>query len=333
MRIRGTLLLVLVSASVLGCAVGRTAATPSATGVSAADAPRDDCEEAKLLPPDASDESRRITCEVPARFRLAVTGAQWLGHALWLHDLAAWRTTDAGVAARAYDDLDGRSRGWLTWLPAEDRNVEVRYFVEKEGRTYAFFQGELDRATLAAIHPRKLVPPDPADERELAFLRARELALATEELFVCTPNAPNTVVLGMKELDGTEVILVAAMSAWMKKEDAPLGGYHLFRVSRRGGELLSHFKQTQGCIVMDPAQHDGGGLVVTHLTSPTPTLFHVFMSLQYRTPILVATLENGLAWRVDKGRIFLLDDDSELGRSVRRFADKPTEVEVQSQGR
>jgi len=43
--------------------------------------------------------------------------------------------------------------------------------------------------------------------------------------------------------------------------------------------------------------------VVSHLTSETPTQFHVFMSLSYGKPIHVTTVDNKLLWVVDGGKI------------------------------
>jgi hypothetical protein len=130
--------------------------------------------------------------------------------------------------------------------------------------------------------------------------------LGRDDYGLCTKHPPNTVVAEFEE-DGVPEILVFVMSAWADSDLAPLGGYHMYRVSHDGGEVLDHFSQTRSCPVASSKElQESDSLMVSHIDSATPTMFHVFMSLQYRKPIYVATTQNDLLWKVDRNRIELL---------------------------
>ncbi|MBF6024533.1 hypothetical protein [Lysobacter niastensis] len=267
---------------------------------------RSDCEEARRLPADADEESRRIVCEIPEAYRYEVGLAEFVGQMIRLHDSAAWLTTDALQEIKAFDGQQGKGRGWLTLGNGED--IEVRYFFEHDGRTAAVASATLDTRAFKARDARKLSPAEPMSEREQRLMRARMLALATDGLMVCTNHPPNTVVIEADE-DGRKEIQVFVMSAWVSDAETPLGGYHMFRVSEDGNTVISHFSQTRACPLGRGSQsRETAALAVTHLTSKAPTMFHVFMSLQYRKPLYVTTTQNGMLWRVEKGRVFLVND-------------------------
>lgn len=263
-----------------------------------------DCENARSLPAEANEESRRIVCEIPAKYREDVAMAQFVGAHIRLHDMAAWLTTDALVRKKAFEGISGQGRGWLTLQ--QDKDIDVRYFMEREGRTEAIAAATLDVDKVKAVRVRKLAPAEPMSLRESRLMKAKLLALATEGLTVCTNHAPNTVVFESDEF-GRKEILVFVMSAW-DDHAAPLGGYHMFRVSEDGEAVITHFAQTNTCLTADLRVPGMDSLMLSHLTSAAPTVFHVFMSLQYRKPLMVVTTQNGLLWKVEQGRIFLLND-------------------------
>lgn len=265
------------------------------------------CDAAKALPANADQESRRIACEIPAKYRQDVSMAEFTGKMIRLHDIAAWLTTDSLTQAKAFDGIQGQGRGWLTLDNGKD--IEVRYFVENDGHTEAVATAKLDVEAVKAVDAKKLSPPQPMNELEQRLIRAKMLALTEGEATLCTKHAPNTVVFELEE-DGQQQILVFVMSAWVDKA-APLGGYHMFRLSRDGRTILSHFSQTKTCPMADASTFEtSSALMVSHMNSATPTMFHVFMSLQYRKPLFVATTQNNLLWRVEQGQIFLVQQDS-----------------------
>jgi hypothetical protein len=273
--------------------------------------PITDCADARLLPPEANAESRRITCEIPDKYREDVSTAEFVGHLIRLHDVAAWQTTDALLEAGALKQIPGEGRGWLTLQDGD--KVTVRYFAQVDDQTVAIASAQFDAASGKAAEPRRLSPPEPMSEREAPLMKAKLHALSSQPN-LCTNEHANSVVIESRE-GGHEEILVFVMSAWKDHAQAPMGGYHMFRYTPDGQTQLSHFSQTRACPMADlknlpgkAADAEFAGLAVTHLSSATPTMFHVFMSLQYRLPMFVMTTQNGLKWRVEDGRIHLLAD-------------------------
>jgi hypothetical protein len=51
---------------------------------------------------------------IPAELRADVARAEAVGALIYRHDQAAWHTSDALLAARAFEDPPGAGRGWLT---------------------------------------------------------------------------------------------------------------------------------------------------------------------------------------------------------------------------
>lgn len=266
-----------------------------------------DCEAARTLPAEADEEARRIACEIPEKYRQDVGMAEIIGRLIRLHDVAAWLTTDALVERKAFDGMKGVGRGWLT-RQTEGGDIEVRYFAEREGRIEAIASARLDTDSIKARDAKKLDPAQPITLTEQRLLHAKLLALAAEDMTLCTQAAPNTVVFQLEE-NGKNEILVFVMSAWTDAS-VPLGGYQMFRVSEDGETINSRFKQTRACPMADAKNLSATeALMVSHLTSAAPTMFHVFMSLQYRKPLYVSTTQNGLLWRVEQGRIYLVKQD------------------------
>jgi hypothetical protein len=82
------------------------------------------------------------------------------------------------------------------------------------------------------------------NEREERLMRAKALALSSEATRLCTNHTPNTVVIESDEV-GRKEILVFVMSAWVTEDEAPLGGYHMFRINETGDTIVSQFSQTR----------------------------------------------------------------------------------------
>src|SRR5207342_281680 len=97
------------------------------------------------------------------------------------------------------------------------------------------------------------------------------------------------------------------MSSWTD-DVAAIGGHHRFRVSADGKTVIEHFKQTHVCLNADNARmKDSTALPITHITSPTPTSLHAFLSRQFQRPLYVLTTQNDIFWKVDEGAIGVLD--------------------------
>lgn len=296
------------------------AAPPAAKPAAVAYVPQTNCKQARALPAEADAAARRVACEIPPEHQADVSRAEVFGALLRRHDLAAWLTSDALVAAGAMRSIPGQGLGWLT--QESDGRIDVRYFSRDDGRIVAFAESSLPlRAPLQARDTRALDPPQAASERERRLLAAITLAKSQKTLH-CADAAPNTVAVEYAEPGQPAQILVFLMSPW-NDEAAALGGHALLRISRDGGKVLDRFEQTRRCVnipIKDVKASEA--LTVSHLTSPTPTYFHAFMSKQYAKPIVVLTVRNGLVWKVEDGRVRLLADDAPESKTMREAAQK-----------
>lgn len=260
------------------------------------------CPEAILVPPDADDDVRRITCEIPGEFRLAVTQAEAEGQLLRRLDVAAWTSSDALVDLKAFEGIDGRAAGWLTVLLG-DGSVDISYFRRIGDTADAVATAHFDAQTLTITDAARLKTPRPASAAELAQLDARSLAIRSANP-LCTP--PNTVIYE-SSYDGAPEITVFVLSSWTNDASA-LGGHHRYRMSSDGKRIVEHFKQTNACLNLVPAELAGNiASPITHGTSPTPTSIHAFLSRQSPRPLYVLTVQNGIFWTVDQGMIRILD--------------------------
>lgn len=286
----------ILAAAILALPAFATAAPPQ----------RYDCEDSAALPPGASINDRRIACTIPTVYRFDVSIAEYIGKGIRRHDMAAWLTTDALRDAGHFDAIPGNGRGWLT--EEDDESVWTGYFTEINGQLLVFAEARMYWEPFGVRDTRVPTPLRLATGHQRQRLQALALA-RTQPHNVCTNANYNTVTFGFEE-DGESRILVFLMPP-MEDARIQLGGYHMFRISADGNTVLDHFAQTKGCIEMATddlklAKH----LVVSHDLSATPTMFHVFMSLQYRKPILVLTTQNDRMWRVEDGNIApLLPDD------------------------
>jgi hypothetical protein len=268
------------------------------------------CPQAAMLPPTASEQDIRITCEIPGPFRLAVQTAEREGGSLRFLDIAGWLSTDALRAKNAFAAVPGQPVGWLV-LQRSDGFV-VPYFTRlPDGKLAAFAEARMGAKGVA--HATSLSPPRPATEDERRLLAARALALSSPRL-QCT-SAVNASVRETR-LDGAQEIRVYVTSAW-SDEAAPLGGFEEFRIDADGTKILSRQPHTRGCLNVDPARlRSGDGVAVTELSATTPTAFHVLLSLQYATPLHVLTTRNDTLWTVTAGRIGLSSPAGEFGRRL-----------------
>ena len=264
-----------------------------------------DCERAQTLPKEASEDTRRIACNIPEDLQEQVMSSQFFGGLLRIHDIAAWQTTDLLKEAGAFKEknIPGQMQGWLTFN--EPDSINVRYFAKKGNEIVAFTQADLDKSSMKAINNEIFKTPIPATERELTMLRALNTA-KTRKLLNCS-GPFNSVVIPFKVADKEE-IRIYLFSPWIN-DTAPLGGHHLLLASKDGSEITNLYSQTNSCVNFDPKALSDKNLKllgISHLTSDTPTEMHVFMSLQYKKPIMVGTASNGVTWKVDGNKISLL---------------------------
>jgi hypothetical protein len=241
---------------------------------------------------------------VPAELRAEVARAESVGEMIYRHDQAAWHTSDALLAAGAFEHLPGEGRGWLT--RDEGGKVVVRYFAEVDFETVAFAQADFDPATGKASNARRLLPAQAPTAAERALLKARGTAIEAARGALRCSSKINTVVLPGQGAAGDEVH-VFVMSAW---EGGPFvfGGHQRVRVSGDGAKVLEVYEHTKSCMDIEPDSAPEGYepmrmSMVTHLTSPTPDEFHVFLARQHDYTLMVATTQNERLWEVEGGHV------------------------------
>ena len=92
--------------------------------------------------------------------------------------------------------------------------------------------------------------------------------------------------------------------------------------SEVGERVIGGYEQTKRCLSFVPDnKRKADWLAVSHLTSATPTMFHVFMSLQYKTPVVVFTTQNRLLWKVDGGEVSPLAPGDASYDQYKRWSD------------
>lgn len=220
---------------------------------------------------------------------------QRMGVALYRQDLSAWRATDA-VAAKIPDLAAAGLKGWLVeddgdiakvrFLRDIGQGLEVGYDVEVSARGVG-----------PVVEPKNRV----LTRDELAMFAARETA-ASYLPSTCRPGY-NSAVLKDPDGDGWLVWMLAPSPG---ENVIPLGGHYRFTISADGSTVEERDALSGGCLTVAkpklPPGAKAGGVMVSHLVSPTPLETHVFLSLLYRQPMFVTTGKNQL-WVVGSGQI------------------------------
>ena len=273
------------------------------------------CPELALLAPDASQEDKRITCEIPAEFRRQVAEAQLEGRKLRAHDGAAWTSTDALKKLHAFDKLPGTSVGWLT-REAGDA-IDISYFAEVDGEPRAYAEARFDRRKQRITRARRLSTLRLADEREKRLLAAKQTALDAPRL-QCSRTL-NTVVF---EEEGFDEIRVYLFSAWEQDGLLPMGGHSRFRISSDGKRILETLQQTKSCLRFDEKKAKSEFGFITDLVDESPSGMQVFMQIQYDVPVVTVTEVNNRIWKIENGRIHTVSEDDEGARTIRAWLAK-----------
>jgi hypothetical protein len=266
-----------------------------------------DCPQSLSLAKNTGDSARRIACNIPTDLQEKIAKAEVIGIELRKHDLAAWKTSDTFINAKAFKSLPGEMLGWLS--VDANNSINVRYFVKKKDSIGVFAEAGMDLQTLQSDKGNIYPALRPASHQELAMLQARRNAFSAKRLN-CSDAPFNSVILPFKGNDtqnGIEEIHVYLLSPWTDS-NIPLGGHHLIKFKADGKEIISEFSQTKACLNNDPKKLKNiAAFMASHITSDTPTEIHVFMSLQYKKPIYVTTPANQITWKVEDGSIYLED--------------------------
>lgn len=232
----------------------------------------------------------------------AIARASRLGALLYAYDRAAWKATDAMVAASGRAGLP-RDGGWV--IEAEpNRTLVVTFYAGRPDAARVLFTARTRDGEV--IEGRPVTTPTPLTDAQKRLARARDAAAAeavARGWRPCTPAPFNAVMLPAGEADGP--IAVYLLSPQVKAGAYPLGGHHRVLIGP-DGEVAGARSFTSGCLTMEPPKPPPGGravgLFVNHLLDPVPTEMHVFSSYAARMPIMVGTRDKRL-WQVMGAKI------------------------------
>ena len=223
-----------------------------------------------------------------------------LGREIARQDRAAWLASDALAPKLA----DAKSAGLLGWIvPAATAGGGpdlVRFLRGDEAAPEAAYDVRVPASGAPEV-------TEPADRKlsaeELAMWAARRTALAHMGP-VCRPGYN---VAAARDPNGRDwlVWLLAPMPA---KGVIPLGGHYRFTVSPDGATLKARDALFATCVVVDPRQGVPAGatpfaVTASHVVSGAPVETHVFLQLQAKMPMILATPSSLKVWIIDEGRI------------------------------
>lgn len=248
---------------------------------------------------------------VPKKYRSAVIRAQAYGRLLYRDDMAAWVSTDAIVAKGLTQKYKATATGWIAeGQDVKGDNWDVVYTEKRGGKLSAFADvGVHFGSGEPQVQVQEHEPARPLSEREEAMQKLRIKTLKGKWLR-CAPRYNYATSFRVEE--SQEWIVVDLLPARTQADVFPLGGFHEFRYSLSADTPVQHFSQTKGCPISKNKDAQAiKGFTLTHLTSETPTQFHVFMSLSYAKPLFVLTVKNHLIWSVENGKIRLVGNADE----------------------
>lgn len=219
-----------------------------------------------------------------------------LGREIYFQDQAAWVATDALRAALTDEDV-ATIRGWVVLGDGANRTVR---FLKADG------DGVVPGWDIAVTNGVASAPAAPAEltltGESLARFNARQTAALNIGSLRC--GQYNSVVARDPDSDGWLVWLLAGSPA---QGVIPVGGHYRFHLSADGQTVTRRDQLSNGCLNMNANPPPGpqgqpAAIVVSQIVSQGPVETHVFLSLQYRKQIYVATADKLFAVRDDRIR-------------------------------
>ena len=222
------------------------------------------------------DVRAREPLELPDLATLNTT--ERLGYELFLMDRAAWKATDAALAAGLETTP---AQGWITIL--NPQGWTVRFIGPCDAGNCSFMDVESDGVEARPVVVSGIEEPLPDDQA--SQWRARQLAGASD--FRRCTETYNTVVVDwtFQNQPAWRIYLLASST---DSRDVVLTGHHRITVSRDGREILLKEPLSKSCVVQRPPKNVVG-LVLTHILDPEPIETHVFTSLDYQMPLYIGT--------------------------------------------
>ncbi|MBO9662425.1 hypothetical protein [Dokdonella sp.] len=237
---------------------------------------------------------------VPPEYRAAIGASERVGLDVYRRDHAASRTTDVLLQLPGAPSLQ-EGAGWLT-QDVGNGVYRVVYLLGRKEDLRAWAEADYHVSSDSIVDPHLISPPRPLSPDETPLARAVQTAMSAEWLRCAERYNVVTRPAGGEDAS----IHVYLLPARMEGNSFPQSGFHDFAVSADGSAIVDHYSQTKACLRSTASPPSGGklhALMATHLTSPVPTAFHVFMSLDYGMPVYAVTVDNGLLWSIDQGHI------------------------------
>jgi hypothetical protein len=291
-------------------AAGAAAQEAAPAAQAAAPSAKPPATEGQALPgtPVSLEGRDQVDASVPQKYRAEVASAQLEGAKLQQEDFAVWVASNVLVESKLR--APGKATGWLaTATDPLARTWTVSFTAKNQGKAIIYADVDVD---LTKPPPKIGFRPAGAGRAptadEAALIVARDTVAAAKDWLRCSDdyNFSSSIREGKK---GKETV-IRALPARHDQKLYLLGGFHEFSAPASTGKgkiRMKQFHQTNTCIeVKLPPK--GNGFVVSHLRSDTPTQFHVFASLSYERPVYVKI--GSRTWKVDGGRITVLDKDS-----------------------
>ncbi len=248
-----------------------------------------------------ASESVKQTVPTPTKSLVAAAfDPERLGLEIYRADRSAWLTADLLAKSQSLSRIPGKAAGWVTSaMDAKRKLWRVAYLAETSEGLVSFADGSVDFSTgIPVASLRENVPARKLDAAELAQYDVRQKTLMLEWLR-CARKYNYVTIAAPSE--GWFVYMLPAQES---SREFPMGGFHRFYY--RHMAAMQHYAQTRGCVTQSeddvPKDATLASLMITHITSATPTEMHVFMNLAYGKPIFVST-RDGKLWSIEQGRI------------------------------
>jgi hypothetical protein len=212
-----------------------------------------------------------------------------IGRDIYRQDQLAQRATAALIANgkhMPYPDAGG----WIITGPADDVRAALIVEEGRDTRLVADVTMAKDTAPQVVIAPARALT-----DAESAMFRARETALRSD-FDICATDFATAI----EPTDaGAWNVFVYAISS--KPNVIPLGRHSRYTVSADGNTVVSSEVYSMACIGMDDSADNLVVLMENRVVSDMPAPIHVFLSLTYPRPIMLAT--RGHLWRIANGKI------------------------------
>lgn len=237
----------------------------------------------------------------PAQEKAALRQAEDAGLRMFRHDKAAWVVTDELDKIKAFRK-DRRIAGWIT----EERGdqIVVTFIGPSEGEApQALYRATVSAAGKVVGKAIALENPETLTEFEANAAAARAAAMSSS----FSPCAKTYNPIALPDATGPQgnwsVYLLPGTTDNMA---VPIGGSYRVEVDGGSHKVLSTRAFTRTCIQLqnDPR---AVALMITHLLDPIPTEVHVFWSLYSGKNMYVSTPPNGTAWKIEGGKIALIE--------------------------